>query len=63
MIGRYTYEEVYSTKRESLEVEIEEILKKDFENNFLKLHYVEIADVDLQFLHNEVLKSYFQNPF
>ena len=47
VIGRYTYEEVYSTKRESLEVEIEAILKDDFDVNFLTLHYVEIADVDL----------------
>lgn len=47
VIGRYTYEEVYSTKRESLEGEIESILKGDFENNYLSLHYVEIADVDL----------------
>lgn len=47
VIGRYTYEEVYSTKRESLEGEIESILKSDFDNNYLTLHYVEIADVDL----------------
>lgn len=47
VIGRYTYEEVYSTKRESLEGEIETILKGDFNNNYLTLHYVEIADVDL----------------
>lgn len=47
VIGRYTYEEVYSTKREALEGEIEEILKKDFKDNFITLDYVEIADVDL----------------
>lgn len=47
VIGRYTYEEVYSTKRESLEGEIENILMDDFEMNYLKMHYVEIADVDL----------------
>ncbi len=47
VIGRYTYEEVYSTKRESLEGEIENILKDDFNKNFLTLNYVEIADVDL----------------
>ena len=47
VIGRYTYEEVYSTKREDLEGEIEDILKSDFDANYLKLHYVEIADVDL----------------
>lgn len=47
VIGRYTYEEVYSSKREALEGEIEEILRKDFNGNFINLHYVEIADVNL----------------
>jgi len=47
VIGRYTYEEVYSTKREALEGEIEEILRNDFSDNFVQLHYVEIADVNL----------------
>lgn len=47
VIGRYTYEEVYSDKREALEVEIEDILNRDFQGNFIQLHYVEIADVDL----------------
>jgi prohibitin 1 len=47
VIGRYTYEEVYSTKREALEGEIEDILNKDFGGNFLQLHYVEISDVNL----------------
>jgi len=47
VVGRYTYEEVYSTKREALEGEIESILNKDFEGNFVQLHYVEIADINL----------------
>jgi len=47
VIGRYTYEQVYSSKREALEGEIEEILEKDFMNNYLQLNYVEIADVNL----------------
>ena len=47
VIGRYTYVEVYSTKREALEVEIEEILTKDFEGNYVMLDFVEIADVNL----------------
>ena len=47
VIGRYTYEQVYSSKREALEGEIESILQKDFEGNYLTLHYVEIADVNL----------------
>lgn len=47
VIGRYTYEQVYSSKREALEGEIESILQKDFKGNFITLHYVEIADVNL----------------
>ncbi|MBN4072644.1 prohibitin family protein [Crocinitomix catalasitica] len=47
VIGRYTYEQVYSSKREALEGEIEDILTEDFANNFITLHYVEISDVNL----------------
>lgn len=47
VIGRYTYEQVYSSKREALEGEIEAILEGDFDGNFLNLNYVEIADVNL----------------
>lgn len=47
VIGRYTYEQVYSSKREALEGEIESILESDFDGNFLNLNYVEIADVNL----------------
>jgi len=47
VVGRYTYEQVYSSKREVLEGEIEEILIRDFDENFLNLNYVEIADVNL----------------
>jgi len=47
VIGRYTYEQVYSSKREALEGEIEDLLKGDFNKNFLSLAYVEIADVNL----------------
>ncbi len=47
VIGRYTYEQVYSSKREALEGEIEDILQSDFEDNYITLHYVEIADVNL----------------
>lgn len=47
VIGRYTYEQVYSSKREALEGEIEAILQDDFEGNYLTLFYVEIADVNL----------------
>jgi|AACY02.3.fsa_nt_gi prohibitin 1 len=55
VIGRYTYEEVYSSKREALEGEIEEILRKDFSGNFVQLHYVEIADVNLPLpIQNEI---------
>ena len=47
VIGRYTYEQVYSSKREALEGEIEAILQKDFAGNHITLFYVEIADVNL----------------
>jgi len=47
VIGRYTYEQVYSSKREALEGEIETILESDFANNYINLNYVEIADVNL----------------
>jgi len=47
VIGRYTYEQVYSSKREALEGEIESILQNDFKGNYITLHYVEIADVNL----------------
>jgi len=47
VIGRYTYEEVYSTKREALEGEIEAMLVSEFKGNYIELHYVEIADVNL----------------
>ncbi len=47
VIGRYTYEEVYSTKREALEGEIEEILLTEFDGNYIDLNYVEISDVNL----------------
>tara|TARA_R110002020_G_C16300125_1_gene773067 strand:+ start:2821 stop:3642 length:822 start_codon:yes stop_codon:yes gene_type:complete len=47
VVGRYTYQEVYSTKREALEGEMEEILVEDFTGNHIVFHYVEIADVNL----------------
>lgn len=47
VIGKFNYEEVYSTKRQVLESEIVEILKEEFNSNFLTLAYVEIKDVDL----------------
>ena len=47
VIGRYTYEQVYSSKREALEGEIEDLLREDFSKNFISLAYVEIADVNL----------------
>ncbi|MFT7614278.1 MAG: prohibitin 1, partial [Parvicellaceae bacterium] len=45
VIGRYTYVEAYSTKREILEQEIESILENDFDSNFVYLDFVEIADI------------------
>ena len=47
VIGRYTYVEAYSTKREILEQEIETILNDDFDENHIALDFVEIADINL----------------
>lgn len=47
VIGRYTYTDIYSTKREVVEDEIEDILRVDFASNFIVMDFVEIADVDL----------------
>jgi regulator of protease activity HflC (stomatin/prohibitin superfamily) len=47
VIGRYTYVEAYSTKREILEQEIEAILNTDFDSNYVALDFVEIADINL----------------
>jgi len=47
VIGRYTYVEAYSTKREILEGEIESILEQDFNANYVALDFVEIADINL----------------
>jgi len=47
VIGKYTYEEVYSTKRGVLEGEMAEKLKVALNENFLNLEYVKIKDVDL----------------
>ncbi|MFA5574364.1 MAG: prohibitin family protein [Brumimicrobium sp.] len=47
VIGRYTYEEVYSTKREQLEREMEQILEFDFEGKHVQLDFVRISDVEL----------------
>jgi len=47
VIGRYTYVEAYSTKREILEQEIETILNEDFDENHIALDFVEIADINL----------------
>ena len=47
VIGKYNYEEVYSTKRNVLEGEISDLLRSEFTVNYLDLAYVEIKDVDL----------------
>lgn len=47
VIGKYTYEEVYSTKRNVLEGEMSSNLKEALKVNFIKLEYVEIKDVNL----------------
>lgn len=45
--GRYTYEELYSTKREALETEIEDIVSRDFEGNHVSFGSAEVEDVNL----------------
>ncbi|MDG1658194.1 MAG: prohibitin family protein [Crocinitomicaceae bacterium] len=47
VIGKYTYEEVYSTKRTVLEGEMIKKLKDELKQNFINLEYVKIKDVDL----------------
>jgi prohibitin 1 len=47
VIGNFNYEEVYSTKRDVLEGQMSDILKKEFAKNHINLEYVEIKDVDL----------------
>jgi len=47
VIGRYTYEEVYSTHREALETEIDDMLSTEFHDNFITYNFCEIADVNL----------------
>lgn len=47
VVGKYTAEELYSTKRDVLETEIETMLIEAFEPENITLSFVEIADVDL----------------
>lgn len=47
VVGKYGAEELYSTKREALESEIELSIEQAFEGNFVSLSFVEVSDVDL----------------
>ena len=47
VVGKYTAEELYSTKRDVLETEIETMLIDAFEPENISLSFVEISDVDL----------------
>ena len=47
VIGRYTYEEIYSTKREALETEMDTIFQAEFPANYITYNFCEIADVNL----------------
>jgi len=47
VIGRYTYEEIYSTKREALETEMDNLFQSEFPVNFISYNFCEIADVNL----------------
>jgi regulator of protease activity HflC (stomatin/prohibitin superfamily) len=58
VIGQYTYEEVYSTKRNDLQDEIVKILKEEFSANYFNLNYVKIMDVDLPLnIANEIVSK------
>ena len=39
VIGRYTYEEIYSTKREALETEMDTIFQSEFPANFISYNF------------------------
>ncbi len=47
VIGRYSYNEVYSEKREQLAAEIETILSKDLADKYIIIDFITIEDVDL----------------
>lgn len=47
VVGKYTYEEIYSTKRENLEQEMDKLFQEEFPSNFVTYNFVEIADVNL----------------
>lgn len=47
VIGRYSYKEVYSEKREQLAAEIENILSKDLSDKYIIVDFITIEDVDL----------------
>ena len=47
VIGRYTYEQIYSTQREALETEMDAMFQSEFPANFITYNFCEIADVDL----------------
>ena len=47
VIGRYTYEEIYSTKREALETEMDTIFQAEFPANHIAYNFCEIADNNL----------------
>lgn len=47
VVGKFSAEELYSTKRDVLETEIETILTEAFTSENVELSFVEIADVDL----------------
>lgn len=47
IIGRYTPEELYSTKRDEVQTQIEEELEKTLSNNYVALRAVLIRDIQL----------------
>jgi regulator of protease activity HflC (stomatin/prohibitin superfamily) len=57
VVGKYTYEEIYSTKREKLETEMDILFQEEFPSNFVTYNFVEIADVNLPPNVNEAITA------
>lgn len=47
VIGRYEFAQLFSTKRDAVEQEIESILNHEFAGNFVALDFIEIQDMNL----------------
>lgn len=57
VIGRYTAEELYSSKRDVLQTEIHELLQKNLLDKNITIHYALVSDVDLPDLISQAIQS------